>query len=537
METIKQNVVLFFDKTWLKVNAILGVEQMKDLGSFQLVLNNILADPLLLVLALGIIAIIPYIINKIRTAHTEKEKRLDALLQELENLEENEEIDRGNPLFKNQPKGEVINHPNESLGILENEAYGNEFESSGSEKINDSLEKLNPIIQENFNDDLDWDSSNDKWSDLYDHIVQEPDESEQVPTHQSLKMGGDISENTLAQKPLKKMDKDLSWESNLDEWDELYDSVAEKPLEVDIPTKNSIKKENLSPEIVPTELTTEKEDQEELDKFADSLEAFSKIEKESIEVIPEEENLEEVTDFLEAVSELEKEPIETIPEEEKSEEVTDFLEAVSELEKEPIETIAEEEKSEEVTNFLEAVSELEKESIETIAEEEKSEEVTDFLEAVSELEKESIETVPAFNIPERIELSLEEIEPEELKPNLIKQAETTSSPHHSTPIKENPLTAGPLLNSMLNSSVSAKTDALVSRLKTFQAELETRFQSLETEPEEVQEITKTTSKKGNDYQPAGVNYKSIRKSRSNKEYLRQLESFIFMAKQKDINSD
>ena len=507
METIKQNVVSFFEKTWLKVNAILGVEEMKDLGSFQLVLNNILADPLLLVLALGIIASIPYIIHKIRATHTEKEKRLDALLQELENLEENEETHSGRPLLKNQPKGEIINHPNESLSAIENEAYGNEFESSGSEKIDNSLEKLNPIIQKNFNDDLDWDSSNDKWSDLYDHISQEPNEGEQVPIHQNLKMGNDTTEDTLTQKPLEIMDNELSWESNFDEWDEIYDSVAEKPLEADIPAKDPIKKESLEPEIVPTEFSKE---QEELDKFADSLEAISKTEKKSIETVSDEEKLEEVTGFLDAVSELEKEPIDTTPEEEKFEEVTGFLDAVSELEKEPIETVSDKEKLEEVTDFLEAVSELEKEPITTTT------------------------PTPVLNIPERIELSLEEIELEELQPKLIEQAETTIS--GSTLIKEN-LTAGPLLNSMLNSSVSAKTDALVSRLKTFQAELENRFQALETESETTQEITKTTSKKGNDYQPASVNYKSIRKSRSNKEYLRQLESFIFMAKQKNINSD
>ena len=288
---------------------------------------------------------------------------------------------------------------------------------------------------------------------------QEPDEGEQVPTHQSLKKGGDISEDNLAQKPLEIMDNELSWESNLDEWDELYESVAEKPLEADMPAKDPIEKESLAPEIVPTELTKEQEEQEELDKFSDSLEAISKIEKE------------------------------------------------------PIETVLEKEKLEEVTNFLEAVSELDKESIDTIA------------------------PTPVSNIPERIELSLKEIEVEELiKPKSIEQAETTST-IHSKLIKEKSLTAGPLLNSMLNSSVSAKTDALVSRLKTFQAELETRFQSLETESKTTQQITKTTSDKKNNYQPASVNYKSIKKSRSNKEYLSQLESFIFMAKQKNINSD
>ena len=92
---------------------------------------------------------------------------------------------------------------------------------------------------------------------------------------------------------------------------------------------------------------------------------------------------------------------------------------------------------------------------------------------------------------------------------------------------------------MLNSSVSAKTDALVSRLKTFQAELETRFQSLEKEPQVSGEVipTETLRKKQGDYQPAKVSYKSKRKSRSNKEYLRQLESFIFMARQKSKSTD
>jgi len=92
---------------------------------------------------------------------------------------------------------------------------------------------------------------------------------------------------------------------------------------------------------------------------------------------------------------------------------------------------------------------------------------------------------------------------------------------------------------MLNSSVSAKTDALVSRLKTFQSELETRFQSLAQEPETTAEVTPTETlrKKQGNYQPAKVSYKSKRKSRSNKEYLRQLESFIFMARQKSKNTD
>ena len=92
---------------------------------------------------------------------------------------------------------------------------------------------------------------------------------------------------------------------------------------------------------------------------------------------------------------------------------------------------------------------------------------------------------------------------------------------------------------MLNSSVSAKTDALVSRLKTFQAELETRFNSLEIEPEAITKALASESprKKQSKYQPTKVSYRSKRKSLSNKEYLSQLESFIFMAKQKNQRTD
>jgi len=148
------------------------------------------------------------------------------------------------------------------------------------------------------------------------------------------------------------------------------------------------------------------------------------------------------------------------------------------------------------------------------------------------------EVIAPPDVPERIELSLEEVEVEpdlELEPVL--QTTTPESPQ-SEPVATKP-SAGPLLKSMLNSSVSAKTDALVSRLKTFQAELETRFHSLETGPETTKGATaaEPLRKKQGDYQPARVSYKSKRKSRSNKEYLRQLESFIFMAKQKNKNAD
>ncbi|MCH2391918.1 MAG: hypothetical protein MK238_05215, partial [Nitrospinales bacterium] len=144
------------------------------------------------------------------------------------------------------------------------------------------------------------------------------------------------------------------------------------------------------------------------------------------------------------------------------------------------------------------------------------------------------ETVASPPIRQRVELTLEEVEPE-LESKSALQTLTIESPEPETGTPS----TGLLLNSMLNSSVSAKTDALVSRLKTFQAELETRFQSLEKETETPAETTPTETlrKKQGNYQPAKVSYQSKRKSRSNKEYLRQLESFIFMARQKSKSTD
>ncbi len=144
------------------------------------------------------------------------------------------------------------------------------------------------------------------------------------------------------------------------------------------------------------------------------------------------------------------------------------------------------------------------------------------------------ETKSSPPIPKRVELTLEDVESShEPKPVLQTIATESSRSDSEAP------SAGPLLNSMLDSSVSAKTDALVSRLKTFQSELETRFQSLEQEPETTEEAapTETLRKKQGNYQPAKVSYKSKRKSRSNKEYLRQLESFIFIARQKSKSTD
>ena len=398
METILENIISFIEEIWLKL------EETRALDFLQPLLANILADPLLLGLALAVTMIIPYTINKIKKAHMEKESRLDALLQELEGGEESGEVDKSGPLFQNQTtkisdSGQPVTETLEKLDEknLDSEVYGDEFESPGSEKTIITSEVLNQTPQE-------------------------------------------IFKNRII------LDKDFGWERSVDDWDELYDYIS-KPFQED------------------KSVTVSSEG-----------EATSKSENESAEPVLEKEESKEVTEFLEAVSELDKEPAEPVAEKGESDMK---LKEVDE------------------TTTLQPIA----------------------------------ERIAPPAIPERIELSLEEIEVEsefESEPEL--EAETIA-------IKSS---AGPLLKSMLNSSVSAKTDALVSRLKTFQAELETRFHSLEVETETTKENTATaepTRKKEGDYQPARVSYKSKRKSRSNKEYLRQLESFIFMAKQKNKSKD
>ena len=60
---------------------------MRTLDSLQPILANILSDPLLVGLTLAVITIIPYTIYKVKTAYAEKEKRLDALLRALDDVD------------------------------------------------------------------------------------------------------------------------------------------------------------------------------------------------------------------------------------------------------------------------------------------------------------------------------------------------------------------------------------------------------------------------------------------------------------------
>ncbi len=161
---------------------------------------------------------------------------------------------------------------------------------------------------------------------------------------------------------------------------------------------------------------------------------------------------------------------------------------------------------------------------------------TAFIEASSEISQEDQK-------PESVESHVQpakqvvDTPPKEVEPEPILDSLTEESLQPEPVIAKS--SAGPLLKSMLNSSVSAKTDALVSRLKTFQAKLETQFHSLDDDPvaPRKSQVTESVRKEKKQYQPAKVSYRNKRKSRPNKEYVNLLESFIFMAKQKNKNSD
>ncbi|MDP6712706.1 MAG: hypothetical protein QGG38_08540, partial [Nitrospinaceae bacterium] len=161
---------------------------------------------------------------------------------------------------------------------------------------------------------------------------------------------------------------------------------------------------------------------------------------------------------------------------------------------------------------------------------------TAFIEASSEISQEDQK-------PESVESHVQpakqvvDTPPKEVEPEPILDSLTAESLQPEPVIAKS--SAGPLLKSMLNSSVSAKTDALVNRLKTFQAKLEAQFHSLDDDPvaPRKSQMTESVRKEKKQYQPAKVSYRNKRKSRPNKEYVNLLESFIFMAKQKNKNSD
>ena len=521
METILENIIGAIEAAWFKLATLLNLEEVGALDSLKPILANILADPLLLGLTLAILTIIPYTIHKIKSAYAEKEKRLDALLRELDD-EDSEENDTSKPLFQNQNiKSSSFDQPTEES---DDEEYGNEFESPSSQEKIITPGDLNQTPQEIFKNrrildaDFGWESGDDEWGELYDYISKpfqedkpkKEGESTTAPQKLEETVPQKSEETVTASEDLKTpqeifknrriSDADFGWERDVDEWDELYDYIS-KPFQEDKPAAVSSDSEALpeSKEEPPIEPAPKEEVTASIDPSIEQTtgESSNIGIDELAELIEEEETVLDINRTNEALT--------------PKEEITT---GVGE---------ATEETTEESSNIgIDELAELIEEELDVPAAK------------VSTADSPRPETVASSPIRQRVELTLEEVE-SELESKSALQTPIIESPEPETGTPP----AGLLLNSMLNSSVSAKTDALVSRLKTFQAELETRFQSLEKETETPAETapTETLRKKQGNYQPAKVSYQSKRKSRSNKEYLRQLESFIFMARQKSKSTD
>ena len=556
METTLENIIGVIEATWSKLATLLNLEEMGTLDALQPILAKILSDPLLLGLTLAIITIIPYTIYKVKNAYAEKEKRLDALLRELGDEENSEDADISKPLFQNQSTKD--SSPEEQTKEPDSKTYGDEFESPSSEKTTATSEDLR-TPQEIFknrrisDDDFGWETTVEEWSELYDYISKPfqadkpkqegepttvPQKSEEtVAASEDLRTPQEIFKNRRI------ADDDFGWETTVEEWDELYDYIS-KPFQTDKQTAVSSgneappeSKEELSTEPVPKEAIATSVDQvtetttkvsADIDTLANQIieEAISKDETteessnmgidELAELIEEKETVLDANQTNETLASGDKITLDIDPTTESiSEESSNIgIDELAELiEEEELSTSQVETSTASIPSTLEAKP-------------------LEFDEATAGLSASETKSSPP--IPKRVELTLEDVESShEPKPVLQTIATESSRSDSEAP------SAGPLLNSMLDSSVSAKTDALVSRLKTFQSELETRFQSLEQEPETTEEAapTETLRKKQGNYQPAKVSYKSKRKSRSNKEYLRQLESFIFIARQKSKSTD
>ena len=556
METTLENIIGVIEATWSKLATLLNLEEMGTLDALQPILAKILSDPLLLGLTLAIITIIPYTIYKVKNAYAEKEKRLDALLRELGDEENSEDADISKPLFQNQSTKD--SSPEEQTKEPDSKTYGDEFESPSSEKTTATSEDLR-TPQEIFknrrisDDDFGWETTVEEWSELYDYISKPfqadkpkqegepttvPQKSEEtVAASEDLRTPQEIFKNRRI------ADDDFGWETTVEEWDELYDYIS-KPFQTDKQTAVSSENEalpesneNLSTEPVPKEARATSVDQvtetttkvsADIDALANQIieEAISKDETteessnmgidELAELIEEKETVLDANQTNETLASGDKITLDIDPTTESiSEESSNIgIDELAELiEEEELSTSQVETSTASIPSTLEAKP-------------------LEFDEATAGLSASETKSSPP--IPKRVELTLEDVESShEPKPVLQTIATESSRSDSEAP------SAGPLLNSMLDSSVSAKTDALVSRLKTFQSELETRFQSLEQEPETTEEAspTETLRKKQGNYQPAKVSYKSKRKSRSNKEYLRQLESFIFIARQKSKSTD
>ena len=560
METILVNIIEVLEPVWFKLVDLLSLKEMKTLDSIQPILAKILSDPLLLGLSLAIIGVVPYTIIKLKKSYTLKENRLDALLSELTE-EDNEEVSTNQPLPQNQStKNSNLDQPtNES----DTKAYGNEFELPSLQKKTITSGDLNQTPQEIFknrrisNDDFGWETDVEEWDELYDYISKPfqagkpKQENESATIPQESQKTVPLTQENLNQTPQEIFknrrisDDDFGWETDVEEWDELYDYIS-KPFQTDKPkdvaSENEVlqelEKEVLTEvaqkeETVPstnqaTEITTESSLGIGIDELAEQIIEETILKEESTEE-PSNINIDQLTELIE-----DEEIFITV--DQKNEIITPKEEVRVEV-NQLNESITEQSSNIDIDELAELIREEEsvpgEKSLTTNTLSTSETKHLEPNEAVSSTSEPQFST--SSPVPQRVELTLEDVVKTDLEPKPALQSKTSNN--FSETIKESPSTR-PLLNSILNSSVSAQTDALVSRLKTFQSELEVRFQSLEQESETRVEAapTETLRKKQGSYQPANVSYKSKQKSRSNKEYLRQLESFIFMARQKSKNT-
>ena len=560
METILVNIIEVLEPVWFKLVDLLSLKEMKTLDSIQPILAKILSDPLLLGLTLALIGVVPYTIIKLKKSYTLKENRLDALLSELTE-EDNEEVSTNQPLPQNQStKNSNLDQPtNES----DTKAYGNEFELPSLQKKTITSGDLNQTPQEIFknrrisNDDFGWETDVEEWNELYDYISKPfqagkpKQENESATIPQESQKTGPLTQENLNQTPQEIFknrrisDDDFGWETDVEEWDELYDYIS-KPFQTDKPkdvaSENEVlqelEKEVLTEvaqkeETVPstnqaTEITTESSLGIGIDELAEQIIEETMLKEESTEE-PSNINIDQLTELIE-----DEEIFITV--DQKNEIITPKEEVRVEV-NQLNESITEQSSNIDIDELAELIREEEsvpgEKSLTTNTLSTSETKHLEPNEAVSSTSEPQFST--SSPVPQRVELTLEDVVKTDLEPKPALQSKTSNN--FSETIKESPSTR-PLLNSILNSSVSAQTDALVSRLKTFQSELEVRFQSLEQESETRVEAapTGTLRKRQGSYQPANVSYKSKQKSRSNKEYLRQLESFIFMARQKSKNT-
>ena len=561
METILVNIIEVLEPVWFKLVDLLSLKEMKTLDSIQPILAKILSDPLLLGLSLALIGVVPYTIIKLKKSYTLKENRLDALLSELTE-EDDEEVSTNQPLPQNQStKNSNLDQPtNES----DTKAYGNEFELPSLQKKTITSGDLNQTPQEIFknrrisNDDFGWETDVEEWNELYDYISKPfqagkpKQENESATIPQESQKTVPLTQENLNQTPQEIFknrrisDDDFGWETDVEEWDELYDYIS-KPFQTDKPkdvaSENEVlqelEKEVLTEvaqkeETVPstnqaTEITTESSLGIGIDELAEQIIEETMLKEESTEE-PSNINIDQLTELIE-----DEEIFITV--DQKNEIITPKEEVRVEV-NQLNESITEQSSNIDIDELAELIREEEsvpgEKSLTTNTLSTSETKHLEPNEAVSSTSEPQFST--SSPVPQRVELTLEDVVKTDLEPKPALQSKTSNN--FSETIKESPSTR-PLLNSILNSSVSAQTDALVSRLKTFQSELEVRFQSLEQESETRVEAapTETLRKRQGSYQPANVSYKSKQKSRSNKEYLRQLESFIFMARQKSKNTE